>query len=138
MKHSLLQSPPLVLLIITLLAACTAPTGAVEILQAFISAVDSENLDAAYKLLADEFAVGYGGGEEETVNKAEARPLAEKMFRDYNFSFKASNFQLDGNQVYFSITITDNEEEKSATCTCEATITDGRISRLIILFCNES
>lgn len=107
-------------------------------MKAFIAAVDSENLEAAYKLLADEFTVGYGGGEERIVSKSEVRLPAEKLFKDYNFELKASNFQLDGNQVFFTIAITDSEDGRSANCTCEATITDGLISKLIVLFCNES
>ena len=137
LKQSLLRSLLLALLIIPFLVACAAPRTSVEIVKAFISAVDSENPDSAYKLLADEFIVGYGGGEEETIKKAEVRPAVEKMFKDYNFDLNASNFQLDGDQVYFSITVTDKEDDKSANCTCEATITNGQIGRLIVLFCNE-
>jgi hypothetical protein len=121
----------------TFLVACAAPADPVEIVQAFISAVDSEKLDVAYKLLADQFTVGYGGGELKTFTKAEVRPAAEKMFKDYNMDLEASNFQIDGSQVYFSIAITDEKDEKSATCSCEVTITDGMINRIIILFCNE-
>lgn len=136
-----MRSARLSLILILLLtamnsAACTAPQDPTAVVQAFIRAVDGENLDAAFKLLADEFVVAYGGQEEQTLRKFEVRPAAEKAFKDYNFSLEASNFQLQGEEVYFSLTITDEKDDKSATCTCEVTVTQGLIQAIKIVFCS--
>jgi hypothetical protein len=118
------------------LSACAAPSDPVAVVQAFVRAVDGENVDAGLKLLADEVVLGYGN-DETTIRPGAVRGQAEKLFKEQNFSLQASNFQLDGSQVYFSVKVSDDKEQRSGNCTCRATVEEGKIKRLVVLFCNE-
>lgn len=125
------------LCILLLLTACQgAPKEPDQVVRAFIAAVDAENASRASNFLADEVIFAYQT-EEKTASKDEIISQAQGLFEDYDFSLKTSDFQVNGGEVYFSLTVSEREKEWTGQCTCQAIIEEGKINFLKVVYCSE-
>ena len=122
---------------LVLLISCGQPQeqDPVAVVQAFYEAANAEDLDAFMALVADDAQIEWGRAGLVT-GKENIRRQAEALFRDFDFTFVLSDFQVEGQRVTFRHKmVLDDTQAVVEECTDEVIMEAGKIKSDRMLAC---
>jgi ketosteroid isomerase-like protein len=105
------------------------------VVRAFYEAANAEDIDAFVALVTDDAEIDWG--REGLVSGKEAiRRRAETLFRDFDFTFVLSDFEVDGNRVTFNHKmVLDDTQAVVEECADEVVVEGGKIRSALLITC---
>lgn len=124
-------------LALVVLTACGQPQeqDPASVVQAFYDAASAEELEDFMALVADDAEIEWGRVGLVT-GREEIRRQAEALFRDWDFTFVLSDWEVDGQRVTFNHKmVLDSTQAVAEQCVDEVMVAGGRIKSALLISC---